>query len=711
MTTLDQRQQAQLADLLDRIADLETQVRAIPSRTTSSESQNLVLEISQTGHGFTNGDVVRHNGTTWVLASANDIPADEKLGIVGLVLGANAFLVVLAGSLCLQGLTPWTIYYLGTSGDLVTAPPAHLAIRRAVLLHTTGDVCQLVAPHLASAHGHRLADLRDVDTTSLADGNGLVWDATAGKFKPGSSLPTDPGGTVAKNKILAGPTTGADAAPSFRLMVTADLPSVAAKAVLANATNGAAVPTAFTPTAADQILMATATGLAWDQIQVASMKLAAGPRIIGRTGAGAGTAEEISVSARLALASSILDLATSGAAAGSYGSATQVPTITVDTYGRVTAVSNTTISIPGSAVTSAVANATFATSAGSATTAGFATTAGGLSGTLSVSGGGTGATSLTGYVVGNGAAAMSAVSTIPWTDISSTPTTVAGYGITDAVPTSRNISTSAPLSGGGPLSSNLTISLGTVPADKGGTGQTTYAVGDVLYASAATTISKLAAVAVGKALVSKGTTTAPAWETLTPTHLSTTAGFAIWAKATTAGGAMTELTAANDTVLWKDGAGNLAFAKVKWAAIDSTQTDAGWAVVTDASGVLTTTRDQTLGKGAGLATSTQGSKIVVVSSDGDYVKISSGGIEYFDRSSDTTTPAIELDWSGTTYRFRMYRHATSATLPVIDISTGDLSTAFLTGFTSGRAVKLREVDVVGSGGTAQKAMIPMSAGY
>lgn len=54
--------------------------------------------------------------------------------------------------------------------------------------------------------------------------------------------------------------------------------------------------------------------------------------------------------------------------------------------------------------------------------------------------------------------------------------------------------------------------LGTaLAADQGGTGLATYAVGDIPYASAATTISKLAAVATGQVLVSQGVTTAPAY--------------------------------------------------------------------------------------------------------------------------------------------------------------------------------------------------------
>lgn len=54
-----------------------------------------------------------------------------------------------------------------------------------------------------------------------------------------------------------------------------------------------------------------------------------------------------------------------------------------------------------------------------------------------------------------------ATHTHPWTAITSTPTTLSGYGITDGVPTSRTISTTAPLAGGGDLSANRTLSINT----------------------------------------------------------------------------------------------------------------------------------------------------------------------------------------------------------------------------------------------------------
>ena len=50
-----------------------------------------------------------------------------------------------------------------------------------------------------------------------------------------------------------------------------------------------------------------------------------------------------------------------------------------------------------------------------------------------------------------------------------------------------------------------------VGVNQGGTGITSYAVGDIVYASGSTTLDKLAAVATGNVLLSGGVTTAPAW--------------------------------------------------------------------------------------------------------------------------------------------------------------------------------------------------------
>lgn len=65
-----------------------------------------------------------------------------------------------------------------------------------------------------------------------------------------------------------------------------------------------------------------------------------------------------------------------------------------------------------------------------------------------------------------------------------------------------------------------TIAIG---AAYGGTGHGAYAVGDILYASGTTTLSKLNGVATGNALISGGVTTAPSWGKIAlSTHISGT---------------------------------------------------------------------------------------------------------------------------------------------------------------------------------------------
>ena len=73
----------------------------------------------------------------------------------------------------------------------------------------------------------------------------------------------------------------------------------------------------------------------------------------------------------------------------------------------------------------------------------------------------------------------------------------------------QTITLSGDVSGSGTTS--ISVTLATVPATKGGTGQTSYAVGDLLYASSTTALSRLADVATGNVLRSGGVGAAPAW--------------------------------------------------------------------------------------------------------------------------------------------------------------------------------------------------------
>lgn len=96
--------------------------------------------------------------------------------------------------------------------------------------------------------------------------------------------------------------------------------------------------------------------------------------------------------------------------------------------------------------------------------------------------------------------------------------TVTSVGMT--VPAFLSVSGS-PITGSGSFA--VTLSGTALPAANGGTGQTSYAVGDLLYASGAAALSRLADVATGNVLISGGVGVAPSWGKVgLTTHISGT---------------------------------------------------------------------------------------------------------------------------------------------------------------------------------------------
>lgn len=73
----------------------------------------------------------------------------------------------------------------------------------------------------------------------------------------------------------------------------------------------------------------------------------------------------------------------------------------------------------------------------------------------------------------------------------------------------------------GPTTVSLTAGVtGVLPIANGGTGLSSYAVGDLVYYAAGTALSRLAAVALGSVLISGGVGAAPSWSA-TPTFVAT----------------------------------------------------------------------------------------------------------------------------------------------------------------------------------------------
>lgn len=217
--------------------------------------------------------------------------------------------------------------------------------------------------------------------------------------------------------------------------------------------------------------------------------------------------------ARIVVNADNIDLATTGVSAATYGSsAFNVPNITIDAYGRITSAANRDL------FGTPAANLVFASPDGASGAPAFRSivsnditslAASKITGVLGVANGGTGINGSTAangtLLIGNGTGFTLATLSVTANEL-------------DIVNASGSITLGIAATWVGQTSITTLGTIGTgvwqgtaIGAAYGGTGLTTYAVGDLIYASAATTLARLAAVATGNVLISGGVATAPSW--------------------------------------------------------------------------------------------------------------------------------------------------------------------------------------------------------
>jgi trimeric autotransporter adhesin len=181
----------------------------------------------------------------------------------------------------------------------------------------------------------------------------------------------------------------------------------------------------------------------------------------------------------LTLAGTVFSITNTGLTASTYGSASAVPVIAFNAQGQATGVTNTSIAISGSQITS---------------------------GTVAIANGGTGASDAATALTNLGA--YPATNPSGFTTNVGTVTSVSGTGTVNGMTLTGSVTTSGSLTLGGTLSGvNLTSQVtGTLPVANGGTGAATFTSNNVLLGNGTGAFQVVAPSTAGNVLVSNGTT-------------------------------------------------------------------------------------------------------------------------------------------------------------------------------------------------------------
>ena len=218
------------------------------------------------------------------------------------------------------------------------------------------------------------------------------------------------------------------------------------------------------------------------------------------------------------------NIANTGVVSGSYGGAATAMTLSINAQGQITSATDVSIAINGNQITSGTVGSAYISGSYTGITGVGTLTSGTWNATtMGVAYGGTG---LTSYAVGDLIYASGTTTLSKLADVATGNALISGgvgvapsYGkigltthITGTLAVGNGGTGLATLTGSNRAlysTSSSTLTAGTLPAAAGGTGNSSYTAGDIPYASATTTISKLAIGTVGTVLTSTGT--APSW--------------------------------------------------------------------------------------------------------------------------------------------------------------------------------------------------------
>jgi hypothetical protein len=401
-------------------------------------------------------------------------------------------------------------------------------------------------------------------TLAVANGGTGQTSYTDGQLLIGNST----GNTLTKATLIAGTNiTITNGAGSITIASTAGSGTVTSVSV--SSANGFAGTVANATTTPAITLSTTVTGIvkgngtalsaaiaATDYVAPSAYASANGltmatSRLLGRTTAGTGAAEEISVAGGLTLSGGVLTGASGTVtsvtgtspvvSSGGTTPAISMPAASASVNGYLTSTDWTTFNNKGSGtVTSVTGTAPVVSSGGTTPAISMAAATASVNGyltstdwnTFNNKGSGT-VTSVAALTLGTTGTDLSSTvangTTTPVITLNVPTASAANRGALSSTDWSTFNNKQAALVSGTNIKTVGGVSLlgsgdvGTIGATYGGTGFASYAVGDILYASTTTALSTLADVATGNALISGGVGVAPSYGKIgLTTHISGT---------------------------------------------------------------------------------------------------------------------------------------------------------------------------------------------
>jgi len=252
------------------------------------------------------------------------------------------------------------------------------------------------------------------------------------------------------------------------------------------------------------------------------------------------------------------------------------------------------------------------------------------------------------------------------------------------------------------LSSGDVTLAGTLVAANGGTGQSSYAVGDLLYASGSTALSKLAGVATGNVLLSGGVATAPSWGKVgLTTHVSGTLAIGN-------GGTGVTGTPTNGQLLIGNGSGYTLATVTAGTGISVTNGAGSISIAATNNGTVTSVATGT-GLTGGPITSS-GTVSVATNGITDALLRQSAGLSVIGRSTSTTGDVADITAGSDHQVFR--RSGTSVGFGAVALNQANAVTGTLpvgNGGTGATSLTANNV-LLGNGTSALQVVAPGTSG-